>query len=405
MTLRTSAAPPPPPIGASNTLTFERGRIAADNTDAGGLLDALGRAGRRAPRAGAGRRRRGARRRLGAAMRPGRTWRSGIGRRRARIALARELGARAVERPQPADLLVNATSVGLEPGGRQEALEALGLHGYDPPATLVDLVYGDAPTALCGWAERGGARVVDGLEVLVRQGARSFELLDRGEAPARCDATCSRERGRLGHLAPEVNAWARGADTKAHGGPAPNPSRPYRHHPPRGDVLRFPERARDRLRAVGDTRRAGQAGRAARGGTRPAAEGRAHRTRRRQGDPQPRQALEERQARASPRGPGGRRQARPRGVRHLPGVPRRRRHQAAQLRPQRTHAGQRQARLIRRAVRRRTRLPHRGRHRLSLQGRGGKGSREDPHRRRSRPRGPAGFRARGPSTPQAGSRT
>ncbi|MGH2800037.1 MAG: shikimate dehydrogenase family protein, partial [Thermoleophilaceae bacterium] len=73
------------------------------------------------------------------------------------------------ERPGRAvDVLVNAT--------------ALGLHGEDLPAELelepagvvADLVYGPAPTALCRWAEATGARVVDGLEVLVRQGARSL---------------------------------------------------------------------------------------------------------------------------------------------------------------------------------------------------------------------------------------
>ena len=44
---------------------------------------------------------------------------------------------------------------------------------------MVDLVYGDEPTALVRWAQARGARVVDGLEVLVRQGARSFERWTR----------------------------------------------------------------------------------------------------------------------------------------------------------------------------------------------------------------------------------
>jgi shikimate dehydrogenase len=40
---------------------------------------------------------------------------------------------------------------------------------------LVDLVYRDEPTALARWAAERGARVVDGREILVRQGARSLE--------------------------------------------------------------------------------------------------------------------------------------------------------------------------------------------------------------------------------------
>jgi shikimate dehydrogenase len=48
---------------------------------------------------------------------------------------------------------------------------------------VVDLVYGPEPTALCRWAEQAGARVVDGLEVLVRQGARSLEQWTGRPAP------------------------------------------------------------------------------------------------------------------------------------------------------------------------------------------------------------------------------
>jgi shikimate dehydrogenase len=99
-------------------------------------------------------------------------------------ALAADLGARHVERPERSDLLVNATSVGLQPGtGEEAALEALALEGVEPPELFVDLVYGTEPTALAGWAGRAGARVVDGLEVLVRQGARSLERWTGRAAP------------------------------------------------------------------------------------------------------------------------------------------------------------------------------------------------------------------------------
>jgi shikimate dehydrogenase len=99
-------------------------------------------------------------------------------------ALAAELGVRQAERPGPCDVLVNATSVGLEPPLQgPEALAALGLEGLDPPPVVVDLVYAERPTALLEWAERGGSRTVDGLEVLVRQGALSFERWTDREAP------------------------------------------------------------------------------------------------------------------------------------------------------------------------------------------------------------------------------
>ena len=48
---------------------------------------------------------------------------------------------------------------------------------------MVDLVYGAEPTELVRWAERRGARVIDGLEILVRQGARSLERWTGRAAP------------------------------------------------------------------------------------------------------------------------------------------------------------------------------------------------------------------------------
>jgi shikimate dehydrogenase len=47
----------------------------------------------------------------------------------------------------------------------------------------VDLVYGERPTPLWAWASRGDGRVVGGLEVLVRQGALSFEIWTGRTAP------------------------------------------------------------------------------------------------------------------------------------------------------------------------------------------------------------------------------
>ena len=77
-------------------------------------------------------------------------------------------------------MLVNATSLGL----RGEDLPAqLGLDGLEPEL-VADVVYGGEPTALCRWAERRGARVVDGLEMLLRQGARSLERWTGARRPS-----------------------------------------------------------------------------------------------------------------------------------------------------------------------------------------------------------------------------
>jgi shikimate dehydrogenase len=69
-----------------------------------------------------------------------------------------------------ADLVVNATPV------RDEVVAALG-----PGQTLVDLPYPDTATAAA--AREAGAQVVGGLEVLVAQGAASFERWTGVPAP------------------------------------------------------------------------------------------------------------------------------------------------------------------------------------------------------------------------------
>ena len=156
-------------IGAVNTLTFsDDGGIAGDNTDAGGLLDALG--DELPPTAlvlGAGGAARAAAWALASAGARVTVWnRTG---ERAQ-ALASDLGVEFGERPAEAELLVNATSVGLR---ADDSLAGLPLVDA---RVVVDLVYGDAPTPIARWGEERGARVVGGLEVLVRQGARSLAL-------------------------------------------------------------------------------------------------------------------------------------------------------------------------------------------------------------------------------------
>jgi shikimate dehydrogenase len=171
-------------IGAANTLVFEPdGRIAADNTDAPGLIAALPvpPANLTALVLGAG----GSARAavwalLDAGAREVRVWNRTP--ERAQM-LAAELGAIAVTRAEPADLLIHCTASGLDP--REDVFKPLpvdadDLAGYE---CVVDLVYRESETSLVQAARARGVRVVDGRELLVRQGALSFELFTGRAAP------------------------------------------------------------------------------------------------------------------------------------------------------------------------------------------------------------------------------
>ncbi len=178
-------------IGAVNTLSFGDG-IAGHNTDAGGLIDAIGDPvkGLRALVLGAG----GAARAAVWALADAGAAEVSVWNRTAprAEALAAELGARAVQTPGPADLLVNCTAVGLA----GEGIEDLRLGRMDPPGVVVDMVYGDAPTPVQEWAEPSGARFVDGLELLVRQGGRSLEIWTGRDAPIDVMRRAARNRPR-----------------------------------------------------------------------------------------------------------------------------------------------------------------------------------------------------------------
>jgi shikimate dehydrogenase len=172
--------------GAANTLTFrDDGTIHADNTDTGGLLDALGAAPASALVLGAGGAARGAVWGLREAGAEVAVW----NRTPERAAqLAGDLDVAAVDTVDPAryELVVNASAIGLDATlSDASALAALRLEGKEPPPTVCDLVYraGGAPTPLATWAASGGARFVGGLEILVRQGARSFQIWTGMEPP------------------------------------------------------------------------------------------------------------------------------------------------------------------------------------------------------------------------------
>jgi shikimate dehydrogenase len=172
-------------IGAANTLSFGAGgEIAAENTDGPGLIAALERAGR-SPRGltamvlGAGGSARAAAWALRAA---GAREVSVCNRTRSRAQeLADTLGARAVGLPEKADILINCTSVGLvvrPASGGESDLNLLGLtHDLiGEYSYVVDLVYQQGTTPLLAAAQDRGVPTLDGLEVLVAQGALSLEL-------------------------------------------------------------------------------------------------------------------------------------------------------------------------------------------------------------------------------------
>lgn len=162
-------------IGAANTLVFEGGETRAENTDAVGLMKSLPgpAAGRRALLLGAGG---AARAVLWALLREGAevgVWNRTQGRA---AALCAELGGKLVRDLAAVDydLIVNTTSVGMD-GENPFAALPLSPDSFAESQVVVDLVYaGDS--RLLEAAGAAGAQTVDGLEVLVRQGAASFRI-------------------------------------------------------------------------------------------------------------------------------------------------------------------------------------------------------------------------------------
>jgi shikimate dehydrogenase len=163
-------------IGAANTLSFAAGEIRADNTDAQGLLDALPAppAGKRALVLGAGGAARAA---VWALLREGAevdVWnRTPL---RAQH-LCEELGGVATEVPEQAayELIVNTSTAGM--GGEDPFADLpLDRGGFGAGQTVVDLVYSEQPSRLLAAAEDEGAATVEGIEVLVRQGALSLAI-------------------------------------------------------------------------------------------------------------------------------------------------------------------------------------------------------------------------------------
>lgn len=81
---------------------------------------------------------------------------------------------------QDADILVNATSLGMSPENEQTPVPADFLHTN---LIVFDIIYNPMPTRLLREAKTAGARTIDGLEMLVQQGAVSFEKWTGMKAP------------------------------------------------------------------------------------------------------------------------------------------------------------------------------------------------------------------------------
>lgn len=185
-------------IGAVNTIVNHDGKLKGYNTDAAGSIHALKAngiktEGKRVVLLGAG----GAARAIAFALADSKA-KVTILNRKKELNWAIELAARVgrayqIELPvlelnkknlekvlAGADILVNATSVGMSPftDGSPTAADLL------PPGLAVfDIVYNPVETMLLKEAKQAGAHIISGLDMLVGQGAVSFELWTGEKAP------------------------------------------------------------------------------------------------------------------------------------------------------------------------------------------------------------------------------
>ncbi len=100
------------------------------------------------------------------------------------VPIARELDG------EDFDLVVNATRLGLEPGDPSP----IDFHKLDRAGAAMDLVYGHHTTGFVESAASAGIRTTDGTEMLVQQGAVSFERWWGQEAPIQAMRAAVAER-------------------------------------------------------------------------------------------------------------------------------------------------------------------------------------------------------------------
>ena len=83
-----------------------------------------------------------------------------------------------------ADLLVNTTPVGMYPQGEKSPVVQGAFDRMKAGAIVYDLIYNPNPTQFLKDAQLRGARAIDGLEMLVQQGAAALKIwLDRESVP------------------------------------------------------------------------------------------------------------------------------------------------------------------------------------------------------------------------------
>ncbi len=172
-------------IGAVNTIVIDNGRLTGHNTDWIGANQALAGAmdlkGGRVALLGAG----GAARAIGFGLKEAGATVVIVNRSRKRgESLARDLGCDFVPLEEVATVsaagLVNATSIGMEPDAGKSPVEAAILKNFP---VVMDIVYAPLTTRLLEEAAAAGCRVVNGLEMLLYQGAAQFELWTGEPAP------------------------------------------------------------------------------------------------------------------------------------------------------------------------------------------------------------------------------
>ena len=172
-------------LRAVNCIVNRDETLVGHNTDGDGFIAALaaegiGVAGERCVVLGGG----GAARSVVAALGRAGAEITVVNRSAAKAEVAAALGgARSAVGPidalEQASILVNATSVGMGGEGLPLPAELLAR----PPRVVVDLVYHPVQTPLLQAAGEAGARTVDGVGMLVQQGAVAFRLWTGVEAP------------------------------------------------------------------------------------------------------------------------------------------------------------------------------------------------------------------------------
>jgi shikimate dehydrogenase len=81
---------------------------------------------------------------------------------------------------QDSDILINATSIGMKPKADESLVSPKLLR---PDLAVMDIVYNPIETKLAKDAKAAGAKVVSGVEMLIYQGAASFEIWTGKSAP------------------------------------------------------------------------------------------------------------------------------------------------------------------------------------------------------------------------------